>query len=29
MCMVIIENLYKKITDGDVNYNYAYRLGQK
>ena len=24
--MVIIENLYKKITDGDVNYNYAYRL---
>ena len=24
--MVIIESLYKKITDGDVNYNYAYRL---
>lgn len=24
--MVIIENLYKEITDGDVNYNYAYRL---
>ncbi|MBU3159456.1 hypothetical protein KPL37_06770 [Clostridium frigoris] len=24
--MVIIENLYKKIADGDVNYNYAYRL---
>ena len=24
--MVIIENLYKKITDGDMNYNYAYRL---
>ncbi|MBU3172357.1 DUF6514 family protein [Clostridium estertheticum] len=24
--MVIIENLYIEITDGEVNYNYAYRL---
>ena len=24
--MVVIENLYKKVTDGDVNYNYSYRL---
>jgi len=24
--MVVIENLYKKVTDGDVNYTYFYRL---
>ena len=24
--MVIIESLYKKITNGDVDYNYSYRL---
>lgn len=24
--MVVIESLYKKITDGDINYNYFYRL---
>jgi len=24
--MVVLENLYKKVTDGDVDYNYFYRL---
>ena len=24
--MVVIENLCKKVTDGNVNYNYSYRL---
>ncbi len=24
--MVVLENLFKKVTDGDVNHNYFYRL---